>query len=370
MSTMPIIYVVDGSVAITGAFISARSIAEMLSDQVSMEIILPNTSRIPIEELGGFNVLSTIPMVHLSKRLGALLAYIPALIEGSWLLHKRMKRDGVQCLILNDFYFMQGVLLRVLGYRGRIITWVRCEPKRFAGPLAGIMLWLQRLTANRIITVSRFIQQRLPHAQHVTVIPNAYLGKKRTPRLWETKEEKTILYVGNYIIGKGHDVALEAFAQVAAQDETLRLTFVGDDMGLEKNRAFRATLEARAKELGLTDRVTFHAFVADTYPLLERAYMALNCSVSESFSRTVLEASGAGVPVIATASGGPQEILVEGVTGFLEPVGDVSSIARRILQLAQDSALANRMGEAGADHIHQHFSADSITKQLQNALME
>jgi glycosyltransferase involved in cell wall biosynthesis len=360
----PIIYVVDGSVAMTGAFISARMIAAMFKDTAEVRVILPNTSTIPIHELGDFSELSVIPMLHLSKRLGALLRYIPTLLDGAWLLSRRVKANKADCVILNDFYLMHGALLRLFGYRGRIVTFVRCEPKRFAGFLAYPMLMLMRLSSNDIVTTSRFIRGLLPQHWNVSVIPNFYTGATRAPKTWGKNDEKTILFIGNYIHGKGQDIALRAFVKAAAQDATLKLSFHGADMGLQKNRDYRASLEAMAQQLGIAQRVTFGEFVADTYPLLETAYAALNCSVSESFSRTVLEASGAGVPVIATASGGPQEILVEGVTGYLVPVNDVDAIAERIVILARDTETAATMGQSGAAHIQQYFSREKIIKQL------
>lgn len=366
-STLPILYLLDPSVAVTGAFVTARIEAQALSDRARVVLVLPEGTRIHANEIYGFHRVEYIPHVDLSKRLSALLRYMPALLRGSWKLHIMMKRDNAQHLQLNDFYLMQGVVLRILGYRGHIASWVRCEPKRFAGFLARPMLALQQMTSNRMVAVSAYIQSLLPQ-YHTSLLYKFYNGSVRTPRAWAKNEEKIFMYVGNYILGKGQDVALEAFAIAAAKDATIRLDFYGDDMGLQKNRDFRARLQERATELGLLQRVSFNGFVPDTYPLLELAFAALNCSVSESFSRTVFEASAAGLPVIATRSGGPQEILIEGETGYLVPVGDKEAIADRMLRLAQDPEAAATMGQAGAAHIKKKFSEEIFLKMLIEAL--
>ncbi|MFZ4125628.1 MAG: glycosyltransferase family 4 protein [Rickettsiales bacterium] len=364
----PVIYVLDASVAVTGAFTSIRSSVEALKDSARFVLVLPKGSRVSHKECSAFSDVKYIPLVTLSKRLPALLGYLPALMIGSWQIRKYMKRDGSQQLLLNDFYLMHSAVLRVLGFRGRIITWVRCEPERFAGFLARPMLAVTYLTSNTIVTVSHFIQGLLPKRWKVAVLHDDYSAQVRATKPWAEGAAKNFLYVGNYIQGKGQDMALEAFAIAARQDPSLHLTFIGGDMGLEKNRAYRKGLVARAAQLHMEQQVTFGDFVADTYPLLETAYAALNCSVSESFSRTVLEASGAGVAVIATMSGGPQEIIRDEETGYLIPVGDVTACAERIVELARDPAKTARMGEAGAKHIAQHFSAAKITTQLKEVL--
>jgi L-malate glycosyltransferase len=365
---LPVVYVVDASVAVTGAFISARHIAHALQQDARCVLVLPKGSVISPQECAAFWRVEYIPLVNLSKNLSALLRYLPALFAGSWKLKRLMRRDGATRLHLNDFFLMQGAVLRLLGYRGHIATWVRCEPVRFAGPLARPMLALAAGSANRMVAVSSFIRSLLPARYGVEVIYNFYAGLTRTPRTWDAAEAKPLVYVGNYIQGKGQEMALEAFALAAAQDATLTLAFYGADMGLQKNRDYRSMLQQRAQQLGIAARIQFHDFIPDTYAVLETAYAALNFSVSESFSRTVLEASGAGVPVIATASGGPQEILQDGVTGYLVPVGDVAAAAERIITLAQDVQKGATMGEAGAAHIAAQFSEGATTPALRKVL--
>lgn len=365
---LPIVYVLDASIAVTGAFVSARTFAQALANDARIVLVLPIDHAIPASELHGFWRVETIPLVNLSKRYGALLAYFPALLRGAWKLRQLMKRDGAQRLQLNDFFLLQGAVLRVLGYRGHIVSWVRCDPVRFAGPLTRIILSLTHQSANRMVAVSNHIRNLLPKHYNVEVLYNFYTGPIRAPRVWGKEEKKSIAYVGNYIPGKGQDMALRAFTIAAAQDATLHLDFYGSELGLQKNRDYLENLKVTAQQLGIASRVTFHGFMQGTYSILENAFAALNCSVSESFSRTVLEASGAGVAVIATLSGGPQEIIKEGVTGYLIPVGDFTAAADRIMRLANDPERASTMGQAGAIHIKEQFCERKFKDFLTTAL--
>ena len=365
---LPIVYIVDASVAVTGAFIAARNMARVLRDTARIVLVLPRGSQIATNELSDFWRVDYLPIVSLSKNIPALLRYVPSLIIGAWQLRQRMKADGATRLVLNDFYLMHGAVLRVLGFSGHVVSWVRCDPARFAGPLARPMLALARRSANKRVAVSRFIESLLPAGYSTDMIHDCYRGTPRAPQSWQQGDEKILVYIGNYIPGKGQDMALAAFTLAAAKDTSLHLHFYGGDMGLAKNRAYREALQSRAQQSAFADRIQFHDFTADTSAVLETAYAALNFSVCESFSMTVLEASAYGLPVIATASGGPQEIIVDGVTGYLIPVGNADPAATHILALAQNPQTAAAIGNAAATHVAKHFSAAAFQENIQSVL--
>lgn len=365
---LPTIYVIDPSVAVTGAFVAARNIARALKDHARVVLVLPEQTLITRAECCDFWRVEHIPAASLSKNPAALLRYLPNVLRGGLRVGRLMRNDTSAHLILNDFYVMQGIVLRLLGYRGKIVSLVRCDPRRFAGALAPWMLWMQHISADRVVAVSQHVRSLLPARVKASVLYDYFSGSVRAPVKHTTQGEKRFVYIGNYIAGKGQDMALEAFAMVAKNDPSLSLHFYGGDMGLAKNRSYRLVLEARAHAVGLSARIHFHDFVADTSALLATGFAALNFSTSESFSMTVLEASGCGLPVVATLSGGPQEILIEGKTGYLIPVGDVSAAARAIEMLAADPKNAFAMGQAGAEHVTRNFSRDHFAQSLRELL--
>ena len=360
----PIIYMVNPTVAVTGAFTTARTAARLLKDHARIVLVLPTTTNIPPYELTDFWRVDYQPMIGIAKNFRSLLFYFPSLVRDSWQLKQRMRRDGATRLWLNDFYLMHGAMLRLLCFRGQITSWVRCNPSHLMGPLARPLLWFMQLSSNRIVAVSHYVQSLLPMNSKTQVIYDCYDGTPAPRKTFSANSEKTFIFIGNYIIGKGQDVALTAFASAALQDPTLKLAFYGSDMGLQKNRDYRASLAARINELNLAARVVLYDFAPDTTAILSDAYAALNCSISESFSMTVLEAQGAGVPVIATASGGPQEIIRDGITGYLVPVGDHAAITTHILTLAADPTLANRMGQEAAEHVRANFPPQRLQEEI------
>lgn len=357
------IVIVDGSVAVTGAFVSAREMARVLRYDMDVALVLPNDACFDDESLRDFAAVYRLPIRPLRRRVRDVVLYLPCLLMAVIRLRLLLRRVDADSLFLNDFYLMQGALVRVLGYRRTIVTWVRIDPAAF-GRIAQVWLLAARLTSDRVVAVSQYIQTLLPPRLTSAVIydpvTSEYLPKPRTTR----GTEHTFVYLGNYIPGKGQDVAIEALAEVVRTCPGARIEFHGGVMGLEKNRAYRRKLEQRTVELGLQASVAFHDFVASPRAVLVGKLGALNLSRSESFSRTVLEASACGLPVIATRCGGPEEIVEHDETGFLIPIDDSARCAAAMIALCTTPALAERMGAAGRKRVMEIFSPQSFQSRL------
>jgi glycosyltransferase involved in cell wall biosynthesis len=91
----------------------------------------------------------------------------------------------------------------------------------------------------------------------------------------------------------------------------------------------------------------------------------------EVFGRVSIEAMAFGLPVLGTDAGGTRDIVVPGETGLLHPVGEAGQeiLSANILRLLRDRALAKRMGEAGRERAHSHFSPEQFHRTFASALM-
>ena len=358
---LPVVVIIDGSVAVTGALVSAARQAALLADVARTVLVLPKGHRVPVARLLGFAEVIEIPMVPLRKSAANLIGYAPALLSGSIQLRRAVKRLGATRVQINDFYLMHGTMLRLMGFRGRIVTFVRIEPGRF-GTVGRGWLAAARRSSTVLVAVSRFIQRqvensRLLYEHAVTAADRARAGTSRT-----------LLFVGNMIAGKGQDDAVAAFNRIAPDFPDARLLLVGGDMGLAKNRAYRAKVEQAAATGPAAARIEFHGALDDLSGDYAQAYAALNFSASESFSITCLDACAAGLPVIATRCGGPEEIIDDGVTGWLVPVGDVAMMAERMAWLLKHPAEAMAMGAAGRELVERRFSADRARTEFRALL--
>ena len=358
--------IVDGSTSVTGGLRAAVRIATLLSPQIRTHLVIPRGGAIPRAELKFFTSVTTIPGAAARKSARALATYFPASIAGSIMVRRLLRRTKAQTVLLNDFPQIYGWLIRKLGFEGVILTFVRFAPDRFPAGLAKLWLTAALRSSDRVIAVSKFIQRQLPAAVQSHLLYDC-IDPTLTPGASAPRHQR-IVCIANYISGKGQDDTLEAFAKIAARFPEATLAFHGGDMGLAKNAAYRSDLMARRDRVGLTQRIEFNPFAEYVSEPLALARVAINLSRSESFSFTCLEAAQLGVPVIAYRSGGPEEIIVDGSTGFLCPIGDVDLVADRIAQLLEDPELAARMGRAARAIVLQRFGPDNFVAGLRSML--
>lgn len=113
----------------------------------------------------------------------------------------------------------------------------------------------------------------------------------------------------------------------------------------------------RAESLGLSDRVCYFASSGEDelIELYRHASVFVLSSNEEGLGIVLLEAMACGVPVVSTACGGPNEIVSDGVDGYLVPARDARSMAARVNQLLLDQQLNRQMGECARQKVKQSF---------------
>jgi len=327
--------------------------ARLLAPHADVSLVLPSGSSVPADELRHFYSVFRLPIEPLRRSMRSAMRYLPALVRSGRSLAGILKAEDVHALVINDFYLPHGWIARRFGYRGRIATWVRFDPTRFPKPLSRLWLAAAAASSDTVVAVSEFVRSRLPirlGAQVVYDTIDLDLPVGRAPG-----EHRDVVCVGNFMPDKGQGHALEVFRRVAGHFPGVRLVLQGGDMGLAKNRAFRAELARRARAYGLETRVVLRDYDPDLRPLFASAAVMLNLSQSETFSLTCLEASQAGVPVVSFRSGGPAEIIQDGVTGYLCEVGDLDCVTDRTTGLLASPPKAAAMGQAAAKRVSERF---------------
>lgn len=124
----------------------------------------------------------------------------------------------------------------------------------------------------------------------------------------------------------------------------------------------RASLEERARKLGIQTRVRFLGQRQDIPLLLASCDLFVLPSLYEGLPISVLEAMAAGKPLVATDIGGTKEAVINGVTGFLVPPENPTELAAAIRTLLSDQGLAARLAEAGRARAIQEFSSDAMVR--------
>lgn len=365
----PSIVIVDPSTAVTGALRCAARLASLIAPWADCTLVLPSGSRVPARDTAAFADVVRLPLVQVSRSPRNLALYLPALIVAGWRVRRLLADKQASALVLNDFYMVQGSVVRAMGYRGRVVTWVRADPAFFPAILSRAWLTLAYPSSTALIAVSDFVFRLLPPSPKLQRIYDS-VDVDLHPVLSPTQHLGTqdVVFVGNYIEGKGQDAGIDAFAAVASEFPDARLIFYGHDMGLEKNAAYKRGLIQCAAAAGLGDRIDFRPFTTDLPAVMATAAAALVLSRSESFSLTCLEASQLGVPVVAFRSGGPAEIIEDGVTGFLFEVGDIAGVSAALRRVLGDPELGRRLGAAGAVRVAAKFGPAAFIAAIRPVL--
>jgi glycosyltransferase involved in cell wall biosynthesis len=159
------------------------------------------------------------------------------------------------------------------------------------------------------------------------------------------------------------EYALRALALARATRSDLRLSIAGsgDD---------RPRLEALAAELGLGPSVQFLGRVSEEEKLrlLRSSWANVFPSCKEGWGITNVEAAACGTPSLASDSPGLRDSVRHGTTGYLVPHGDVAALAARMLELAGDRELVERLGiqaRAFAEGLSWDHAADATERWMQ-----
>jgi N-acetyl-alpha-D-glucosaminyl L-malate synthase BshA len=143
---------------------------------------------------------------------------------------------------------------------------------------------------------------------------------------------------------------------IVARERPAQLVLVGDGPD-------RSAAEWLAHDLGIHSRVRFVGKQERVSELLALADLLLMPSELESFGLAALEAMACKVPSIATRVGGVPELIDDGVTGLLFPVGDVDAMAAAALGLLADPSRLHAMREASRKTAQKRFCANLVVPQ-------
>ena len=198
----------------------------------------------------------------------------------------------------------------------------------------------------------------------VDIIPNGVNIERFHPveRAWSPAR---MLFVGRIVYQKGLDVLFQALGGLLDLD--WQLTLVGD--GNQRPR-----LEEQAQALGMFERIHFTGWLSGE--AVVRQYQQSNLYVAssrhEGMPNVVLEAMAAGLPVVATAIAGNEELVLPGTNGLLVPPDDPQALQKSLRELLSDPDQLEKMGAASRHRVAAAYTweatADQYLALLENVL--
>jgi len=250
------------------------------------------------------------------------------------------------------------------GRRAGVATVSTLHGSSRMGGASAVFEWIQERALGRfdaVVAVSHplvdVLAERGVPRDRIHVVANAWtpsenpLDRSSARRDLEMSDDRRwIGWVGRLIPVKGCDVFLRALAEVEASG--WRACIIGD--GPE-----RAGLETLADQLGLGDRVRFAGMIPDASRLFSSLDLFVLSSRSEGTPMVLLEAMGAGIPVVATAVGGVPDVLRPPEEGWLVPPEDPGALALAIEEALADDSYRTKVAHSGRTRVRRDFDRDA-----------
>jgi glycosyltransferase involved in cell wall biosynthesis len=162
---------------------------------------------------------------------------------------------------------------------------------------------------------------------------------------------------------KDHSTLLRAWTVVRSRIPSAILLVVGDG-------PLRTTIESAINTMGLHEAVLMLGERHDIPEILRAADVFVLSSQSEGMPVTILEAMGAGLPVIASDVGGVAEVVEHGRTGWLAPAGSPEALAQAVMEMAADPDRAAAMGAAGLARARERFDLPAVLAAYERVYAE
>jgi glycosyltransferase involved in cell wall biosynthesis len=174
--------------------------------------------------------------------------------------------------------------------------------------------------------------------------------------------------VGEIKRQKGQEDFLRAAALIARQRTDAHFIIVGADS--TRTGEHRAALEHLIEELQLTTRVHLTGWLDHIGPLLAALDVYVSASHTESFGLTIVEAMALGIPVVATATKGAEEIIGPDEAGVLVPIGDAEALSSVILRLLGDKRERIRLGTLSCAKAWKLFDFERMVDETERVYLQ
>lgn len=229
---------------------------------------------------------------------------------------------------------------------------------RLTDPLADLTTIVSNAAAARYIRVGAVPARKLK------MVPNGVRlesfkqcdGTRLNVRTTLALDDQFVwLAVGRLDTPKDYPNLLTAFSRLRNRRHVLLVAGEGH---------LRESIERLTAELGISEKVRFLGIREDIPQLMAAADAYVMSSAWEGLPMVLLEAAASALPIVTTAVGGTEEIVHDGVNGFLASAKDPEALAdamQRMEQLSSESRLS--MGAAGRDHVASHYNLSAVVDQ-------
>jgi len=279
---------------------------------------------------------------------------------------------GAACLVSTLASAVAGTQLVVTDYGTTL-------PPMMFWPILGRFVFSR---ANAVISdseakgeeMSKWILRR---RRYVHIIPNGITPPTSTRSrremlayfgLPDEREGRVVGQISGLNPHKGHAVLLRAIPKILQSEPKTAFLIVG--YAKHEHSEYKRQLEQTAEALGISDRVkicSYPYWIGDVWKVIDiQAHPAL----SDSLPNAIIEGMSLGKPAVVTNVGGIPTMVEHEISGLVVPPHDENALARALLRIIQDQALARRLGDAAYARFTARYTAEITTRQLENLFAE
>lgn len=193
---------------------------------------------------------------------------------------------------------------------------------------------------------------RLRVIRNGVLIPDPMAAERRDELRagWGAQPQHVVIgCVANHRAGKGLVELIDTAATLRTTVPDARYVLVGDGQD---------ALVEQVRRSGVEDIVVLHGQELDARTLYGAFDIVVQTSRAEGLPNAVMEGAAAGRAIVATAAGGTPEIVIDGETGLLVPVGDAAALQAALARVVHDPDLRDRLGDAARAHVATTFGMD------------
>ena len=298
----------------------------------------------------------------------------------AWALAHLIELNGIDLVYTNTVTCIEGALAAKMTNRPHI--WHLREQVRGNSQLRTVvpeflLPWVINALSTRILVNSHYLYRAFayyPLREKLTVVYNGI-----DPERFDINHEKAsytlrselnlplnskvVAIIGSIIPRKGQLLFVNAASHLVSSIPDVAFLVVGegppDYVQLVKNRV---------QVHGLKMNFHFVGSRNDIPKILAGVDLLVIAADEEPFGRTVIEAMAAGVPVVSTKCGGPEEIILDGITGLLVSTDNPIEAANAIERILNDPEFASNLIKAGKDRLNNLFTLRAYTDNVQSVL--
>ena len=248
---------------------------------------------------------------------------------------------GVKAIVSSrrDYgYWMSRRYLSATRLANRFVGWIVCNSER----VRELTVRVERFPAARVAVIQNGID--------IETFQSASRHDALKAALGIPAHHKVIGLVGNVRPVKRHDTLIAAAHELLRTRSDISLLFVGKDNGN------LAEVMALVSEFGLRDRVFVAHADGNVRDYLSFTDIGVNCSESEGSSNAVIEYMSAGVPCVVSDGGGNIDLVFDGVSGLVFPVGSHHGLAAQLERMLDDELFRTQCVEAARAKVRTEMS--------------